>query len=623
MSDEDALLAAIYANHDEDTPRLVYADWLDENGQSERAEFIRLHILLARDPGYDVVGWPEINRGKELESNLRKTLLPDLDEDGRKRVRLWFHHGMLERLVIEHGIPDDCRGLRALSGVREVCITDSALTEEAVRDIATFEQLDELSIWRAPFQAEWLELLDSLPPWTAVEIDSSESGFAQAWVAFQLRRAARVPQAPEERLRQMLRKRLGEEWQYREYLPPGPILRGMLRRASEFELAALSRISELERIILADGNESETGLRYVLAMPNLRSVELYRTDARSLAPLTACTQLERLHITTDEAVLPADGLEGFERLTRLQDVLLNGGPGALRDGTFRRLAPLKQLRSLDLRFGELKEASFSVLAGLPKLEILKLDGPTHDEDVRHLAGLTNLTCLVLTESCVTDAALGHLTRLTKLRTLFVRGEQSQVTQVAARQLARRLPNVTILLNDCVTKSPAQTITFQRREVCPAASILCPGAWGQIGYRKGYKGVWLQEEGWEHIDSRADDRAATLICNPLGSASNKLAKEDIEEYAKRDFHTDPQVLERAVVPFALPDAASCVFRDGEQQEVYCKVNLPDDCVTIIGRVSTARFEELRLLFLFIARSLRVGVVAREGVGEEVVVPVSEL
>lgn len=39
--DGAALLAAIIANPDEDTPRLVYADWLQENGQEERAEFIR------------------------------------------------------------------------------------------------------------------------------------------------------------------------------------------------------------------------------------------------------------------------------------------------------------------------------------------------------------------------------------------------------------------------------------------------------------------------------------------------------------------------------------------------------------------------------------------------------
>ncbi len=41
-TDGTALLAAIAANPDEDTPRLMYADWCDENDQPEHAELIRL-----------------------------------------------------------------------------------------------------------------------------------------------------------------------------------------------------------------------------------------------------------------------------------------------------------------------------------------------------------------------------------------------------------------------------------------------------------------------------------------------------------------------------------------------------------------------------------------------------
>jgi uncharacterized protein (TIGR02996 family) len=48
MSDEDALLAAIAEHPDEDTPRLVYADWLQEHDQPIRAEFIRVQIEIAR-----------------------------------------------------------------------------------------------------------------------------------------------------------------------------------------------------------------------------------------------------------------------------------------------------------------------------------------------------------------------------------------------------------------------------------------------------------------------------------------------------------------------------------------------------------------------------------------------
>src|SRR3954470_12356040 len=46
MSDEKALLAAIWEHPHEDTPRLMYADWLQENGQPERAEFIRVQCEM-------------------------------------------------------------------------------------------------------------------------------------------------------------------------------------------------------------------------------------------------------------------------------------------------------------------------------------------------------------------------------------------------------------------------------------------------------------------------------------------------------------------------------------------------------------------------------------------------
>ncbi len=68
MNDGDALLAAIIANPDDDTPRLVYADWLDENGDETRAEFIRVQCApesdeFAKDRAAELEEW---NRGKWL-----------------------------------------------------------------------------------------------------------------------------------------------------------------------------------------------------------------------------------------------------------------------------------------------------------------------------------------------------------------------------------------------------------------------------------------------------------------------------------------------------------------------------------------------------------------------------
>jgi uncharacterized protein (TIGR02996 family) len=68
MSDEAALLAAILAHPDEDTPRLVYADWLDEHGQHDRAEFIRIQCDPAADEAAEdrAVELEERNRAKWL-----------------------------------------------------------------------------------------------------------------------------------------------------------------------------------------------------------------------------------------------------------------------------------------------------------------------------------------------------------------------------------------------------------------------------------------------------------------------------------------------------------------------------------------------------------------------------
>jgi uncharacterized protein (TIGR02996 family) len=53
MNDRDALYAAILAHPDEDTPRLAYADWLEEHGDADHAAFIRKQIELSKVPEWD------------------------------------------------------------------------------------------------------------------------------------------------------------------------------------------------------------------------------------------------------------------------------------------------------------------------------------------------------------------------------------------------------------------------------------------------------------------------------------------------------------------------------------------------------------------------------------------
>ncbi len=56
MDERRALMVAMIANPDDDTPRLVFADWLQEHGDEHdraRAEFIRLQVEAARLPERD------------------------------------------------------------------------------------------------------------------------------------------------------------------------------------------------------------------------------------------------------------------------------------------------------------------------------------------------------------------------------------------------------------------------------------------------------------------------------------------------------------------------------------------------------------------------------------------
>ena len=53
MNDHDAFLRKILENPADDGPRLAYADWLEERGELERAEFLRVEHLLTRLPPED------------------------------------------------------------------------------------------------------------------------------------------------------------------------------------------------------------------------------------------------------------------------------------------------------------------------------------------------------------------------------------------------------------------------------------------------------------------------------------------------------------------------------------------------------------------------------------------
>ena len=80
MSDRAAFIRAIVATPGDDTPRLVFADWLDETGDESdraRAEFIRVQCESASLPAGDTRRAKLEKREEELLRSHGRSFSPD------------------------------------------------------------------------------------------------------------------------------------------------------------------------------------------------------------------------------------------------------------------------------------------------------------------------------------------------------------------------------------------------------------------------------------------------------------------------------------------------------------------------------------------------------------------
>jgi uncharacterized protein (TIGR02996 family) len=167
MTDEEALLAAIIANPDDDLPRLVYADWLDENGQPDRAEFIRVQIELAHKPGDDGERIRVTERQTELLAKCAKTWSKPIRElcPG---AGFTYRRGFIEQVRTEHRyyIQSLTRLLR-LTPLTDVIVTCSLvdLPCDLSQGVSRPGNLRlRVALPNVPLQPNLLGLLDLLRP---------------------------------------------------------------------------------------------------------------------------------------------------------------------------------------------------------------------------------------------------------------------------------------------------------------------------------------------------------------------------------------------------------------------------------------------------------------------------
>src|SRR5690242_10580803 len=105
-----AFLQAILEAPEEDGPRLIYADWLEENGDPERAEFIRAQVEIARregaEPSHEDRTWMDLP--DELDGLRRRAAELQARNEGRWSAGLEgltlnrnFRRGLLEYVRVQ------------------------------------------------------------------------------------------------------------------------------------------------------------------------------------------------------------------------------------------------------------------------------------------------------------------------------------------------------------------------------------------------------------------------------------------------------------------------------------------------------------------------------------------
>lgn len=158
MSTEAALLAAIAADPDDDTPRLVYADFLDEKGGEldiARAAFIRAQIELTKpaQKGDSKRRRELLSTAKKLHKQYGKVWIdPVFDALGTKKEKFWrevgydeWDRGFRDWLYFDSpaAFRDQVAAVRALTP-----ITTVSLKKFSDADVSKLLEMEELRTLR-------------------------------------------------------------------------------------------------------------------------------------------------------------------------------------------------------------------------------------------------------------------------------------------------------------------------------------------------------------------------------------------------------------------------------------------------------------------------------------------
>lgn len=338
-----AFLRDVVENPDDDAPRLIFADWLDEHGDAERAEFIRLQIELEKLPAHSRRAWQIRKRERELEQQHSQAWRGRLAEITSETK---FRRGFVEevklgvRQLMDHG-----GELFALAPVRRVHLLRLTHSSIGVSELAAsglLRRLRGLSLRGSGVgSAISHDLIARLDSEALEELDLTGTLAGAATLAA-LAGARRLP-----RLRTL---RLGTNQlggALANLLPRPPVYALRELDLSETGLAQADLqalwdwpgLASVEALDLSDVRLGVRGTQAMVRSPHLRSLKCLdltncavgQGGARAIADCASLAGLEVLRLNGNALKRP--GLEALlagPHLTRLAELQVAGNE--LRDG---------------------------------------------------------------------------------------------------------------------------------------------------------------------------------------------------------------------------------------------------------------------------------------------------
>jgi uncharacterized protein (TIGR02996 family) len=416
-ADGKGLFAAICADPEDDISRLVYADWLDENGDEPRAEALRMSVERRRLPDWEPRAWVLDARRDRLHERHRK----DWDAELPKLVDGGWSTG--QSGLVEHVRLDSPRSLLEQE---EVIFSTGPIGSLYVNLGLGDEPDDAAPLASCPAMARVQTLaLVGMVPHTALALPTLAASPCFS------------------NLRHLKREMCGDEDDFLEYLadcPPFPNLESLTLYRAYFEpggCEALSRsplLRTLRRLNICQAISNDAGLRHLMRSPHFGQLRDVRLSENNLTPRPFKSffaldwqHLEHLDLSSNSlSAATVRHLVQCPRMSGLRWLDLSASLRPFGDTSGKVLARsphLERLRVLDFGFNFLTHVGLDALAHADwasNLTRLNLTGT--DMGQRELAALAsptfgNLRWLDLWYGKITDAEIPRLLEIPWLNQL--------------------------------------------------------------------------------------------------------------------------------------------------------------------------------------------------------------